>query len=86
MIYNLTDLISLNIAKLLLFLIFCLSDFNNICKSNVDTVSKTILAFYHNKISSPHSPDYKKPNLRRLLLKFRRATVAKLKKGTCPEF
>ena len=55
MVYTSTDFICLDISKLLVFLIFCLSDLINNRKSNVDTISKTTLADYHNKVSSPHS-------------------------------
>ena len=57
MIYTLTDSICLDISILLTFLVFCLSEFINNCKSNVDIIPKSNLAFYHNQISSPDSPD-----------------------------
>ena len=60
MIYTLTDFVCLDISVLLIFLVFCLSDFINNCKSQVDTLSKVNLAVYHNKVSSQSSPDRKK--------------------------
>ena len=60
MIYTSTGFICLDISILLVFLIFCLSDFNNNRKSNVDTIPKTKLAVFHNKVSSPRSSDRKK--------------------------
>ena len=64
MIYTLTDLICLDNSILLISLIFCRSDFIKNCKSNVDNISKTNLAVYHNKISSSYSPDSKSPSFR----------------------
>ena len=64
MIYTLTNLNCLDISILLIFLIFCLPDFINNCKSPVDTISRTNLAVYNNKVSSPHSPDRKSPSFR----------------------
>ena len=54
MINTLTDLICLEISMLLIFLMFWLSDFIINSQSNVDIISKSNLAFYHNKISLPH--------------------------------
>ena len=62
MIYTSTDPICLDISILLIFLIFCLSDFNNNCKSNVDIILKPNLTIYRNMISSPFSLDSKSPS------------------------
>ena len=62
MIYTLTDFICLHISILLTFLVFCLVDFINICKSKKDTISKSNLTVYHKWISSPDSPDSKSPS------------------------
>ena len=84
MIYTVTDFVLLGISILLIFLIFCLSNFINNSKSPVDIILQSNLAVYSNKVSSPHSPDREKPflsisRLRLPLLKCRKATVAKLK-------
>ena len=91
MIYTLICFICLDICTLLIFVIFCLSEFINNCKSPVNPNCKSNLVIYHNKVSSQYSPGRKKPflsnsRLRRLLLKWRKATVAKLNEETCPEF
>ena len=94
MIHKLTDLTDfkcLDISIFLIFRMFCLSEFISNCKSNVDKILNTNLALYHNKVSSPYSPDKKKlfisnSRLRRLLWKCRKAAVAKFIKETCPEF
>ena len=65
MIFTLTDLICLDISILLIFLIFCLSDFIDNCKLPVDTVSKTNLSINNNKFSSQYSPDRKNPSSRK---------------------
>ena len=57
MIYTLTDFTCLGIFILLIFLIFCLSDFIDNCKSQVDNISEVNLAIIHNKVSSQYSPD-----------------------------
>ena len=64
MIYTLIDFICLDISILLIFLVFCLSDFIDNCKSPVDIISKTNLTVYNNKVSSQHSPDKKSPSFR----------------------
>ena len=91
MIYTLIYFICSDICILRVFVIFCLSEFINNCKSPVKTNSESILVIYHNKVSSQYSPGRKKPflsnsRLRRPLLKCRKATVAKSKEETCPEF
>ena len=83
MVYTLIYFIYLDICILLIFVIFCLSEFINHCKSPVDTNSESNLVIHHNKVSSQYSPDRKKTFLsnshpRRPLLKCRKATVAKL--------
>ena len=55
MIYNLIDLIYLDFLIIFNFLIFCLCDFINNCKSENNSVVK------HSKISSQFSPDGKSP-------------------------
>ena len=40
-------------------MVFCLSDFIIISKSEVDTISEPNLATYHKRISSTDSPDSK---------------------------
>ena len=62
MIYTLTDFICLDISILLAFLVFCLVDFINICKSKIDTISKSNLTVYHKRISLPDSRDSKNPS------------------------
>ena len=64
MIYSLTDFICLDISILLMFLIFCLSDFIDNCKSPVHIISKTNLSVYNNKVSSQYSPDRNSPSFR----------------------
>ena len=83
MIYTLIYFICVDICILLIFVIFCLSEFVNNCKSPVNTNSKPNLVIHHNKVSSQYSPGRKKTFLsnsclRRPLLKCRKATVAKL--------
>ena len=46
------------------FLVFCFSDFTFNCESNVGIIFKPNLHLYHNKISSPYSPDSKSPFFR----------------------
>ena len=53
MIYTLIDSTCLDISILLAFPLFCLSDFINNCKSQVDIFTNFNLAFYQNQISSP---------------------------------
>ena len=60
MIYISIDFICLDLSILLLYLTFCLSEEINNCKTPVDIVSKSNLAAYSNKVSSPHLPDRKK--------------------------
>ena len=91
MIYTLIYFICLNICIPLIFVIFCLSEFINNCKSPVNIYYKSNLVIHHNKASSQYSPSRKKPflsnsRLRRPLLKCRKATVEKLNSETCPEF
>ena len=50
----------------LIFLIFCLSDFFNNCKSNFVFFQTLKLAVFRNRISSLFSPDYKSPSFRTL--------------------
>ena len=64
MIYTLIYLNCFDILILLTFLIICLSDFINKCKSPVDIISETNLSVYNNKVSSQHSPDRKSPSFR----------------------
>ena len=64
MIYALTDFICLDISILLIFLILCLSDFIDNCKSPVDTISETNLSFTNDKVFSQNSPDRKSPSFR----------------------
>ena len=64
MIYTLTDFICLNISILLIFLMFCLSDFIDNCKSPVDTFSETNSFVYNNKVSSQYSLDRNSPSFR----------------------
>ena len=62
MIYTLADLFFLDTALLLVFLIFCLCDFKNNCKFKLDIIMSSNLALYHYQISSPDSPDKKRPS------------------------
>ena len=83
MIYTLIYFICFDILILLTFLVFCLSDFIDNCKSPLDNISETVLSVYNNKVSSQYSPDRKSPSfsnsrLRRPLLKCRKEAVAKL--------
>ena len=64
MICILICFVGLDILILLTFLIFCLSEFIDNCKSPVDTISETNLSLYNNKISSQYSPDGKSPSFR----------------------
>ena len=64
MIYTLADLIFLDTSLLSVFLMFWLSDFNNNCKSKVDIITNPNLALYQYQISSPDSPDTKRPSFR----------------------
>ena len=64
MIYTLIYLTGFDILLLLTFLIFCLSDFIDNCKSPVDITSETNLFVYNNKVSSEYSPDRKSPSFR----------------------
>ena len=91
MIYTLIYFICLDVYILLIFVIFCLSEFIIKCKSPVNTNSESKLVINHNKISSQYSAGRKKTFLsnsrpRRPLLKCRKATVAKWDWETCPEF
>ena len=52
MICILIYFVCLDILILLTFLIVCLSEFINNCKSPVDTISETTLCVYDNKVSS----------------------------------
>ena len=83
MIYTLIYFICLDVYILLIFVIFSLSDFNIKCKSPINTNSEANLVISHNKVSSQYSAGRKKTFLsnsrpRRPLLKYRKATVAKL--------
>ena len=62
MICILIYFVCLDILILLTFLIFCLSEFIDNCKSPVDTISETNLYVYNNKVSSQNSPDRKIPS------------------------
>ena len=64
MIYILIYFICFDILLLLTFLIFCLSDFIDNCKSPVDIISNTNLSVHNNKASSRYSPDRKSPSFR----------------------
>ena len=64
MIYTLIDYICLDICKLLIFVIFCLSEFLNNCKSPVNINSESNLVIHHNKVSSQYSPGRKRPFFR----------------------
>ena len=52
MIYTLIYFACLDILILLTFLIFCLSEFIDNCKTPVDIISKANLSVYNNQISS----------------------------------
>ena len=64
MICILIYFVCLDILILLTFLIFCLSEFIDNCKSPVDTISETNLYVFNNKVSSQNSPDRKIPSFR----------------------
>ena len=64
MICTLIYFVCLDILILLTFLIFCLSEFIDNCKSPVDTISEDNLSIYNNKVSSQYSPDRKSPSFR----------------------
>ena len=64
MICILIYFVCLDILILLTFLIFCLSEFIDNCKSPVDTISEDNLSVYNNKVSSQYSPDRKSPSFR----------------------
>ena len=66
MIYTLIYFICFDTLILLTFLIFCLSDFTDNCKSPVDIIYDTNLSVYNNnnKVSSQYSPDRKSPCFR----------------------
>ena len=49
MIYTLHDFICLDFSKLIIFLVFCFSDFINNCQSNVDIILKPKLAIFDKK-------------------------------------
>ena len=55
MIFILIYFVCLDILILLTFLMFCLSEFIDNCKSPVDTVSETNIYVYNNKVSSQYS-------------------------------
>ena len=57
MISTLIYFICFDILKLFTFLIFCLSDFIDKCKSPVDIISETNLSVSNSKVSSQNSPD-----------------------------
>ena len=50
MIYTSTDFICLDISMFLVFLILCLSDIINKCKSNNDIISNLSLVIYNHQI------------------------------------
>ena len=60
--YALYDLVCLYFSILSIFLIICLSDFVDNCKSNVHNISNPILPFCQYQDSSPDLPDRKKPS------------------------
>ena len=64
MIYTLTDFFCVDMSILLAFLIFCLCDFLNNCKSKVDNITNCNLALYQYQISSPDLPNRKRPSFR----------------------
>ena len=64
MIYTLVDFLCLDISIYLIFVLFCHSDFIDYCKSPVDIIYKTNSSVYNNKVSSPYSPDRKRPSFR----------------------
>ena len=64
MICTLIYFVSLDILILLTFLIFCLPEFIDNCKSPVDTISENNLSVDNNKVSSQYSPDRKSPSFR----------------------
>ena len=64
MIYTLIYFICFDILILLTFLIFCLSDFIDNCKSPVDIISETNLSVCNNNVSSQYSLDRKSPSFR----------------------
>ena len=64
MICILIYFVGLNILILLTFLIFCLSEFIDICKPPVDNISETNLSIYNNEVSSQYSTDRKSPSFR----------------------
>ena len=64
MICILIYFVCLDILILLTLLIFCLSEFIDICKSPLDTISETNLSVYFNKVPSQYSPDRKSPSFR----------------------
>ena len=64
MIFILIYFVCLDVLILLTFLIFCLSDFIDNCKSPVDTISEANLYIYNNEVSSQYSPDRKSPSFR----------------------
>ena len=64
MIYTLIYFICFDVLILLTFLIFCLSEFIDNCKSSVDTISENILSVYSRKVPSHYSPDRKSPSVR----------------------
>ena len=59
MICTQIQFVCLDISILLIFLMFCFSEFMDICKSPVDIISETNLSIYNNKASSQYSPDRK---------------------------
>ena len=64
MIYTSIYFICFDILVLLNFLISCLSDFIDNCKSPVDIIFNTYLSVHSNKVSSRYSPDRKSPSFR----------------------
>ena len=54
MICILIYFVCVDILILLIFLIFCLSEFIDNCKSPVDTISENNLSVYNNKVSSQY--------------------------------
>ena len=64
MICILIYFVCLDISILLTFLIFCISEFTDNCKSPVDIFSESNLSVYNNKVPSQYSPDRKSPSFR----------------------
>ena len=64
MICILIYFVGLDVLILLTFLIFCLSEFLDNCKSPFDAISENNLSVYNNKVPSQYLPDRKSPSFR----------------------